>query len=109
MDVKQEDSDLEHNLKMKVPENSSMQPKSKMGVQEDLNVRPQEKSNMQPKSKMRVQGGSNLQRKSSVVFHEKLIMQLTWTMVVPEDSHVHDRKELEGACKYVYLKLLISK
>ena len=68
MDVKQDDSDVQQNLKMKGHKDSSMQPQSKMVVQEEDStvqtkpkmevqddVQPTEKSNVQPKSKI---GGS---------------------------------------------------
>ena len=71
---------------MKIPEISSMQPKSEMEVQKDstvqtqpkievqkyLNVQSNEKSNMQLKSKIGIQKGSRMQLKSSLVFHVEL-------------------------------------
>ena len=101
MDVKQDDSDVQQNLKMKGHKDSSMRPQSKMVVQEkDSTVQtkpkievqddaePTEKSNVQPTSKIGVQEGSNMQLESSLVFHVELIRQLTWEMVVPEDSQL---------------------
>ena len=78
MDVKQEDSDLEQNLKMKVDERLSVQQKSEMEAQEDTTV----------------------QLKSSLVFQVELIRELTWDIVVQEDSLLFADSANSQVCWY---------